>query len=75
MATIPAPVDGIGIANLPNQVCLLTVANETRISDAFNKNRGTRLSQNVVPTSPLWLSVGLISFANITHVPLRHTLR
>ena len=75
MANIPAPIDGIGIANLPNQVRLLTAAKETRISDAFNQNRGTRLSQNVVLTSPLWLLVGLMGLANEIHVPLRHTLR
>ena len=75
MANIPAPIDGIGIANLPNQVRLLTVAKETRISDAFKLNRGTRLSQNVVLTSPLWLLVGLMGLANEIHVPLRHTLR
>jgi hypothetical protein len=75
MTTLPAPADGIGIANLPNQVRLLTVAKETRISDVFNQNRGTKLSQNVVLTSPLWLLVGLMGFANISDVPLCHTLR
>ena len=74
MAAIPAPIDGIGIANLPNQVRLLTVAKETRISDAFNQNRGTRLSQNVVLTSPLWLLVSLI-LSNEIYGSLRHTLR
>ena len=73
--SIPAPVDGIGIANLPNQVRLLTVAKETRISDALNQNRGTRLSQNVVLTSPLWLLVSLMCLVNIADVFLHHTLR
>ena len=75
MSTMLATADGIGIANLPNQVRFLTVAKETRISDAFNQNRGTRLSQNVVLTSPLWLLVGLMDLANTTDVPLCHTLR
>ena len=74
MANIPAPIDGIGIANLPNQVRLLTIAKETRSSDAFNQNRGTKLSQNVVLTSPLWLLVGLMSFVIVTRLPL-HDMR
>jgi hypothetical protein len=68
-------VDGIGIANLPNQVRLLLVAKEIRSSDGFNQNRGTRLSQNMVLTSPSWLLVGLIDFLNISGVILCLTLR
>lgn len=54
---IPTPsFDGIGIANLPNQVC----ENSRRAAlhaDASNYDRGIRLSQSVVGTSPLWLLV------------------
>jgi len=58
MAAIPTPsFDGIGIANLPNQVSVLNANYPPPNALTHATCRGTKLSRNVEPISPLWLSV------------------